>query len=718
MPEGAFLALVHNASLLLAMALVYDLATTRWWGDESRLRQVAVGVAIGGLGIALMLSSWELEAQVIFDTRSILLAVSGLFFGTIPTVIAMAMTAALRIWQGGVAARMGVGVILTAGCIGLLWRHRRRAALADLGAKELYALGVAVHLTMLAMTMTLPRELGLRILAGIGLPVLVIYPAATAALGLLMVNRLRRRRDADRLRESEERIRATLYGIGDGVIVTDAAARVTRLNRVAEALTGWSEKGAAGALVRDVLRLRNEEREGDPPDSVSDVMRGGDVHPLARGTVLTSREGSERPVIGSVAPIHGPDGSVTGAVIIVRDQTAERLREAAAKERESLFRALFEQRAVGVAHVETPTGRFLRVNDRYAEILGYGRDDLAGLTFRDVTHPDDVRSSSELVEELQDGRRREYTIDKRYVRKDGTLVWVTLSVSPMWAPGEPPSTHIAMVLDVTERKGVEARMADLNAELERRVARRTELLTEANRELEAFSYSVSHDLRAPLRAIDGFSRILSEEKGRQLDEEGRRLLGIVSGNARKMGQLIDDLLAFSRSSRAEMRRTQVDMTGLARAAFAEARLSVPSGERVELKLADLPPAQGDPDLLRQVWANLVGNAVKFSAHVERPVVEIEGEVEARRVVYRVRDNGAGFDMAYAHKLFGVFQRLHAPSEFGGTGVGLALAKRIVDRHRGDVSAEGAAGRGATFTFALPTGGPPTPVDATRSDAPR
>lgn len=707
MPEGAFLALVHNASLLLAMALVYDLATTRWWGDESRLRQVAVGVAIGGIGIALMLSSWALEPQVIFDTRSILLGVSGLFFGTIPTVIAMAMTAALRIWQGGVAARMGVAVILTAGGIGLLWRYRRRAALADLGAKELYALGVAVHVVMLAMTATLPRELGFRILAGIGLPVLVIYPAATAALGLLMVNRLRRKRDSDRLRESEERIRATLYGIGDGVIVTDAESRVTRLNRVAEVLTGWSEEEANGASVRAVLRLRQEDRESDAPDSVSDVMRAGDVHPIARGTLLVSREGSERPVLGSVAPIHGPDGSVTGAVVVVRDQTAERLGEAAARERESVFRALFEQRAVGVAHVETPTGRFLRVNDRYAEILGYGRDELVDRTFRDVTHPEDVRASSELVEELLEGRRREYTIDKRYVRKDGTLVWVTLSVSPMWAPGETPSTHIAMVLDVTERKGAEERMADLNAELERRVARRTELLTEANRELEAFSYSVSHDLRAPLRAIDGFSRILSEEKGRQLDDEGRRLLGIVSGNARKMGQLIDDLLAFSRSSRAEMRRTRVDMTGLARAAFAEARQTVPSGERVELKLADLPPAQGDPDLLRQVWANLVGNAVKFSALVGAPVVEIEGTVEERRFVYRVRDNGAGFDMAYAHKLFGVFQRLHAPSEFGGTGVGLALVKRIVARHGGDVAAEGAVGRGATFSFWLPLAGPPS-----------
>ncbi len=707
MPDGAFLALVHNASLLLAMALVYDLATTRWWGDESRLRQVAVGAAIGGIGIALMLSSWVLAPGIIFDTRSILLGVSGLFFGTLPTVVAMAMTAGLRLWQGGAATPMGVSVIVASGSIGLAWRHRRRTALADLGAKELYALGVAVHVTMLALTMTLPREMGLRVLAGIGFPVLVIYPAATAALGLLMVNRLRRKRDADQLRESEERTRAALYGIGDAVLATDERARITRLNRVAESLTGWREPDAVGRPVREVLRIRIEGPGSEEVDPVADAMRTGELRSIGRGTVLESREGVTRPVLGSVAPTHAADGAVSGAVVVVRDQTAERAREAAARERESVFRALFEQRAVGVAHVETPTGRFLRVNDRYAEILGYGRDELVDRTFRDVTHPEDVRASSELVEDLLEGRRREYTIDKRYVRKDGTLVWVTLSVSPMWAPGETPSTHIAMVLDVTERKGAEERMADLNAELERRVARRTELLTEANRELEAFSYSVSHDLRAPLRAIDGFSRILSEEKGSQLDDEGRRLLGIVSGNARKMGQLIDDLLAFSRSSRAEMRRTEVDMTSLARAAFAEARLAAPSGERVELRLANLPPAQGDPDLLRQVWVNLVGNAVKFSALVEAPVVEIEGAVEGRRIVYRVRDNGAGFDMAYAHKLFGVFQRLHAPSEFAGTGVGLALARRIVARHGGDVSAEGAVGRGATFSFWLPLAGPPS-----------
>ncbi len=714
MPDGAFLALVHNASLLLAMALVYDLATTRWWGDESRLRQIVVGVAIGGLGIALMLSSWTLEAQVIFDTRSILLAVSGLFFGTIPTVVAMAMTAALRVWQGGVAARMGVSVIVASGCIGLAWRYRRRAALADLGAKELYALGVVVHVVMLALTATLPRELGARILAGIGLPVIVIYPAATAALGLLMVNRLRRKRNADRLRESEERARAALYGIGDGVLATDEETRITGLNRVAEALTGWREPDGVGRPVREVLRLRDEGASAEEPDPVGEAIRSGDVQTIGPGTVLASRAGVERPVLGSVAPIHAADGSVSGAVVIVRDQTAERAREAAARERESVFRALFDQRTIGVAHVETATSRLLRVNERFAEIVGYAREELVGLPLSDLTDPVDQERDRALVSALLEGRRPSESIDVRYVKRDGSFIWVTAFVSPMWAAGETPSTHILMALDVTERKGAEERMADLNAELERRVARRTELLTEANRELEAFSYSVSHDLRAPLRAIDGFSRILSEEKGSHLDDEGRRLLGIVSGNARKMGQLIDDLLAFSRSSRAEMRRTRVDMAALARAAFAEARQTVPSGERVELKLSDLPPAQGDPDLLRQVWANLVGNAVKFSALVERPVVEIDGEVEKGRIVYRVRDNGAGFDMAYAHKLFAVFQRLHAPSEFGGTGVGLALVKRILVRHGGDVAAEGAVGRGATFSFWLPQAGPPSADGGSKS----
>jgi signal transduction histidine kinase len=231
----------------------------------------------------------------------------------------------------------------------------------------------------------------------------------------------------------------------------------------------------------------------------------------------------------------------------------------------------------------------------------------------------------------------------------------------------------------------------------------TELMA-ANKELDAFSYSVSHDLRAPLRAIDGFSRILGEEHAERLDPEGRRLLDVVRTNAQRMGRLIDDLLSFSRVGRTEVRRARTDMGGLVRAVFAELVTGEAERARVELRLGDVPPAAADPALMRQVWTNLLANAVKYSGPRARAIVEVTGGREGDRLVYRVRDNGVGFDMQYVEKLFGVFQRLHSVSEFEGTGVGLALVKRIAVRHGGDVWAEGRLGEGATFGFWLPDQG--------------
>lgn len=611
MADSGFLALAQNAALLLAMALVYDLAATRWKMDQSRTRQVPVGLVLGGIGVAVMLSSWQLAPGIAFDTRSILLAVSGLYFGTVPTVVAMVVTAAFRIWMRG-EVWVGVSVIVASGSIGLLWRHLRRPRLADLGWAELYALGVSVHVAMLALMLLPPWPSSLRVLSRIALPVLLVYPAATAALGLLLASRLRRERSTDALRE-----------------------------------------------------------------------------------------------------------------------------------RDRLLRAVFDQVVVGVAQVETETGRFLRVNRRYADIVGYSPEELATLRFQDVTHPEDVGRDVELMVELRAGRIPAFTVDKRYLRKDGAVVWGSLAVSPMWEPGEPPTTNISMVLDITERKRAEEeagaaqaklrqllaeadrsrrallsvvedqraaedalrrseqRYRELSGDLERRVRERTAQLEEANKEMEAFSYSVSHDLRAPLRAIDGFSRMIVEDHAAGLDPEGRRLLGVVSANARRMAQLIDDLLRLFRLRRSEVSFASVDMTALARTAFEEVVPDPETRARIDLRMEDLPRAEGDPALLRQVWVNLLSNAVKFSAIREKPVIEIEGRVEDRGAVYSVKDDGAGFDMAYAGALFGPFQRLHRPSEFEGTGVGLALVKRIVLRHGGQVWAEGATGRGASFSFSLP-----------------
>ncbi len=239
----------------------------------------------------------------------------------------------------------------------------------------------------------------------------------------------------------------------------------------------------------------------------------------------------------------------------------------------------------------------------------------------------------------------------------------------------------------------------LNAELERRVAERTGQLEMANQELEAFSYSISHDLRAPLRAIAGFSRLLLDEYTPRFDAEGGRLMNIVRDSALRMGQLIDDLLAFSRVGRRQLNRSKIDMTQLAASVYEEQRLTDPE-RNVQVSIHPLPPMRGDAPLIRQVFVNLISNALKFTDRGNHAVIEIGSKVETDETVYYVKDNGVGFDMHYQERLFGVFQRLHTAEEFEGTGVGLAIVKRIVTRHGGRVWAEAKPKEGATFYFSF------------------
>ena len=252
------------------------------------------------------------------------------------------------------------------------------------------------------------------------------------------------------------------------------------------------------------------------------------------------------------------------------------------------------------------------------------------------------------------------------------------------------------ILYSIERKRAEQQIRGLNRELEQRLME----LRDINRELETFSYSVSHDLRTPLRAIDGFSRILLNHHTDKLDEEGKRLLNIIRSNTDKMERLIDDLLFFSSSGRQEMHKRKIDMGQLAKEAFEELKILVPE-RAFQLEIKSLPPVLGDRSMIRAVFVNLLSNAIKFTGPKETAVVEVGGKAEDGENRYYVKDNGVGFDMRYAGKLFGVFQRLHSTDKFEGSGVGLAIVRRIIHRHGGRVRAEGKVGEGATFSFTLP-----------------
>ncbi len=278
------------------------------------------------------------------------------------------------------------------------------------------------------------------------------------------------------------------------------------------------------------------------------------------------------------------------------------------------------------------------------------------------------------------------------------LGWETLGAfaSEEKAIAQEVASQLALAV---EQSHMRHELAVHAAELEQRVKERTAQYEAANKELEAFSYSVSHDLRAPLRSVDGYVQILLEDYSGHLDDNGKRICGVISNSARQMGRLIDDLLSLSRVGRTEMKRVPVDMGGMARAIFHELTTEEERAA-IDISIGPLPAALADPTLMRQVWMNLLGNAIKFSSKKEKTVIRVSAKAQDGDIVYSVKDYGAGFDQQYAGKLFGVFQRLHSVREFEGTGVGLAIVQRIINRHGGSVWAQGQPGEGATFYFSL------------------
>lgn len=390
------------------------------------------------------------------------------------------------------------------------------------------------------------------------------------------------------------------------------------------------------------------------------------------------------------------------AVFLSREIDRRLRAEQKARQYGDEIRDLYDYAPCGYHSVDE-NGTFLRINETELEWLGYRREEIEGVkSIFDLVCPEDQSCYREVFQGMLRGEPvRDLRL--RFVRKDGSLLPVLLNASVLRdVSGKFLSTR-GVLLDMTEKLGDEEKILDLN----RTLLERNIQLEVTNGELEGFSYSVSHDLRAPLRAIDGFSRILEDDYAGKLDAEGERVIGVIRNNTRKMSNLIDDLLAFSRMGKKAFSWTLVDMNELVREILSGILSARENETAVEVFTSDLPPAWGDRTLLTQVWTNLLSNAVKFSGKSDKPSVHVDGTTESEEIVYTVRDNGVGFDMQYYEKLFKVFQRLHSQAEFPGTGVGLAIVQRVISRHGGQVWGESVPGEGATFHFSLPKRtGPP------------
>jgi PAS domain S-box-containing protein len=411
-------------------------------------------------------------------------------------------------------------------------------------------------------------------------------------------------------------------------------------------------------------------------------------------------DGIVRHILQTLAIERDDEGKALRAFGLQQDVTELRETEEALVESEHRLRRIYDAGLVGVAFW-TADGGIADANDRYLEMLGYTRAELeaGSIDWAAITPPEWAERDRESLEELRATGRNAVPFAKEYYRKDGSRLPILTAAA---AFDEEGTSGIGLVVDISEQKRAEAELRRLNLQLEDHVRRRTADLEAANAELESFSYSVSHDLRAPLRHISGFSELLREQL-REGDDETRHFLDRIQQASADMSVLIDDLLQFSRVGRAEMHVERVDMAALVDDVL-EVQRSDLDGRRVDVSVGDLPAVMGDRVLLRQVWANLLDNAFKYTRLRDPASVEVGSREDGGETVYWVRDDGVGFDMLYVDRLFRVFERLHRTEEFEGTGIGLANVGRIVGRHGGRCGAEAVQGEGATFWFSLPRAG--------------
>ena len=534
-----------------------------------------------------------------------------------------------------------------------------------------------------------------------------------------------RKRAEESLAAERERLAVTLRSIGDAVIAVDTAGVVREINPVAEALTGWPAAEALGRPLAEVFRIVNEDT-GQPVESpVDKVLRAGKVVGLANHTLLISRDGRRIAIADSGAPIRGSGGDTTGVVMVFRDVTdqrkaerelarmhadlARRVRERTAdltKANGLLQQQMHERRMVDQRHslmlqaaldgfwVTDTEGRFLEVNDAYCRMTGYTRAELLKMRIQDIEAAESADATGTHMREIAHSGADRF--ETRHRRKDGETIDVEASVTHMAEDG---GRFVVFLRDITQRKRASEQLARTMANL-----------AQSNRDLEQFAYVASHDLQEPLRKIDAFSDRLRTKCGGQLSADAADYLMRIQNASARMGRLITDLLAYSRITTRARAFEPVDLNRVVGEVLADLEVRIQqSGARVAV--APLPTLDADATQMRQFFQNLIGNALIFRRPDAAPEVAVtsrlcEEEGVPVRCEITIRDNGIGFDEKFAERIFEIFQRLHGREEYEGSGIGLAVCRKIAQRHGGTITGHGTPGQGATFIAVLPLHQPP------------
>ncbi|HYF36786.1 MAG TPA: PAS domain S-box protein, partial [Prosthecobacter sp.] len=498
---------------------------------------------------------------------------------------------------------------------------------------------------------------------------------------------------ASALRATEAEFRASFNSAAVGnVQANPATGRYLRVNPKFCEITGYSEAELLGMTFMDLTHPEDVATDRLAHES---LVQGG-VEQLTVEKRYVRKGGEVIWVNVSASVIRDEAHQPMRTLAVIQDVTARREAEETVHAAEIRFRTLVEQSIVGIYVVQND--RFVYVNPKMAETFGYTVEELTSLPLREFIHEDDRTLVQENVRKRLAGNIDSIHYTLRGLRKGGSVIDVEAHGARVEFNGE--QAILGTLLDISDRKRAEEEIHKLNTELEERVRERTAQLEQVNRELESFSYSVSHDLRAPLRHIQGYVELLTAVLQDNLPERGQRYLQTISDASVEMGQLIDDLLSFSRIGKVEIRQDRVPLQSLARSVVAGLATAA-AGREVKWHLGPLPDVIGDAALVKQILTNLLENALKYSRGREVAEIEagVDGTEDGRAIIF-VRDNGAGFNMQYAHKLFGVFQRLHRADEFEGTGIGLATVRRIVARHGGRTWAEGVVDGGACFYFTM------------------